>query len=150
MSFYATIQGEIIYPKKEQLLEAVEMLTKDGWLKNNRFVDEGGTPISDDEISDVKIFPPNFTLSIPFACYRNLARVLDVITKDTIGKVIWVSTDGCFEGGTFENGKEVAYDLTEYAKKNGIPPPADEPVTDEDWQRYADWQVEVEEWFFGL
>lgn len=145
MSFYATIQGNITYPTKERLQEVIASLTEQGWMKDGRFVDECGEVVGGLVAED---HDGDRSLSIPLGHYRNLARRLDDMTKDTKSRVVWSSTDGCFDGGVITDGVEKTYDLTEWAKEN-MEDEEDQtpPDMEEDWENYVEWTNAVEQEF---
>jgi hypothetical protein len=137
MSFYAAVQGQITYPNQERLDQVVTMLTEKEWMDNGKFTDECGGIIREETPSDVD----GLTLNIPWACYLNLSRVLDEITKDTTGTLVWTSTDGCFDGGVYKDGVEKCYNLRAWASENMSPDDAQEPDFDNDFDNWIEWQA---------
>ena len=140
MSFYATIQGEITFPTQERLDQAVNELTEDGWMKDGKFIDECGNIFDEQEQPDVQ----GLTLRIPFGLYRNLSRRIDDLTQGTTGKVVYTSTDGCFEGGVWLDGVFTCYDLKLWARENMEEENSLPPDINDDFSAYCEWMSEVE------
>jgi len=142
MSLYTTIQGKIAYQTEESFQKSLKILTDGGWLDGVFIIDECGEDISKNPNIDTK----EKTIEIPLGLHRNLSYVLDQLFSGGIGKVVWASSDGCFEGGVIENGIETLYDLQEYSLKEGTE--ADIPNFNDDFDKYCQWQSEVEQDFF--
>lgn len=143
MSFYATIQGFIKYPTKEAFDKARKVLVDGTWVnEDGMFLDECGTVI-DDGTMELHVNPANLTITIPYHCHRNLARLLDELTAGTTGRVCWTSTDGCFEGGYYTDGEHTGFDLTEWAKAEGE---EDKEIPDQenDFDAYCEWMNDIE------
>lgn len=142
MSFYATIQGTVRYKSQEAFNKAVAKLREGGWLApDDRLVDECGDAVDEEKSVDanaLKIIFPRF-------CYRNLAHVLDDITRGAEGVVTWTSTDGCADGGVIVDGVETTYKLVDWAKTQGMTEPPSEGLDeDEKWTTRVEWLDEVE------
>ena len=123
---HAEIRGKINYQNIESLKTAVKQLEKEGWITKDHFTDDSGNYI-DDEMPDIDF--KKLTIEIPWFSYHNLVMHLDNLFANGNGKVVWASSDGEFEGGVIVDGKETVYNLTEWAKSNGIEEP---PNEDED------------------
>lgn len=143
MSFYATIAGAIKYDAQADFEAAVGILKDDGWLDDEDYlVDEVGSRITEHK--------PNVdhrkrAIRFPLENYRNLARVLENLFRGGTGKVVWASTDGCFDGGVIVDGKETAYDLQTWNQSKGGDPP---PDVDTQLDEFIQWQEQIQEAFF--
>jgi hypothetical protein len=120
MSFYATIAGHATFPDDDSFNTAIKKLEEGKWL-----VREGDNIFFVDEMQEKISKEPNFDLTarqmeIPLSHYRNLSRMLDVILPRTTGTVVWTSTDGCFQGGVFNDGVEtITNDLEKWWDEGG-------------------------------
>ena len=135
MGMHAEICGKINYQNQESLKTAVKRLENGGWITKDHFTDDSGIYI-DDEMPDIDY--KKLTIEIPWFSYHNLVMHLDNLFAKRKGKgrVVWASSDGDFEGGVIVDGKETVYNLTEWAKSNGIeePPHEDEDSIDPDFE----------------
>jgi len=143
MSFYATITGEITYQKKENFNKAYYFLRDNGWIKNNKFVNEDDDFVSTEIENDIN--EKELTITIPYGHYRNLARIFNKLFKGGTGKIVATSTDGCFEGYIIVDGKETVYNLNDWAKENIE---NDAPDSEKDFDAYCEWMTDVENAFF--
>ncbi len=143
MSFYATVQGEIIYSDADRLQGAVISLNDSKYMKGNNFIDECGNVVNENG-SDVD----GLTLRIPPCVYHNLSYIVEDLTEDAKGRVVWTSTDGCFAGGVFVDGKETYYDdLEEWAVDNMPEEDAEAPDIYDDTENWLIWAADVEQAF---
>lgn len=143
MAINATIVGRIEYATDAAFDAAAEAVRP--WLDaQGRFVDEG-----DD------VVPPGVGLdraarriTIPFAIYRNLIRLVAADTPlfvDGVGRLIWTCTDGLSSAGVFavtaDGVIDEEVDLDAWGAAT-LPDPMPDPTDAPD--EYADWQAEVE------
>ena len=139
MSKYTYIQGYIKYRNKNALNQAIKILEKGGWMKEDGFVDEIEDPINWDG-NETHVNRDNLELIIPFHSYRNLSYVLDdILLGATDANIVGTTTDGDFGGwyikvekeegirGELKNNlnlkpkiKEEYFDLDVWAKDNGF------------------------------
>lgn len=141
MSFYATIDGFLKYYDKNKFNTALDILKESGAVdSSNRFNDESGQVGEDNE---TYIDFNNLVITIPFAYYRGLSRVLDMIPIEKCHIVV-TSTDGCFLGWVITDGKTQEFDLNLFGEQY-VGAPCD---PDEDFDEYCEWQSEVEMRFF--
>lgn len=141
MSFYATVQGDITFPTKEALDKVVQQFTDGGWMKDGNFIDDSGDAVTEGR-SDIE----GLTLYVPLATYNKLTWHFNDLTEGaSVFRLVWSSTDGCFEGGVLQDGhEEVAYDLKEWAKKNMPEEDEDEPDADYQPDEFCEWMNDVE------
>ena len=143
MSFYATIQAELSYEKQEDFDKALDILRQGPWINDKGvFIDECDTPLTEEST----INSETREIDIPCFHYRNLSWFLDDLVVGAKGWALWSSTDGCFEGGEYEekDGKlvETTVDLEEWAKEHveePMPNNAEEP------DEYCEWMSDVEQ-----
>ena len=146
MSFYATITGELSYKKQEDFDNALNVLEDEKWIKDGFFLDETDDFITDPE-DDPNIDEENRVIYVPLSNYRNMVRLFipgSKILEGSKGKIVWASTDGCFEGGVIIDGIEKLYSLEQWAKSQNM----EGPPSIEDFDNYCEWTNEVEEAFF--
>lgn len=146
MSQYCTIQAEIQYKDEESFNKALKTLEIGEWVKDGHFIDEMENQIAESEM----IERDNLLITIPFFHYRNLGSALGYLfegSKET-SWAIWTTTDGDFQGGVIEGGKEELFDLAKWAKENLEEDDATPPSI-EDTENYCEWQSNVESEFFG-
>ena len=83
------------------------------------------------------------TIEIPWFSYHNLVMHLDNLFANGNGKVVWASSDGEFEGGVIVDGKETVYNMTEWAKSNGIEEPPNEDEDEDEHSMDPDFESDV-------
>ena len=110
MSEYFTVEGQILYPSKSALDKALEVLIDGGWLKRNGkdvfWLNEGGF------VTHSESCVSGLLLTIPRACYRNLNRTFNAITKEAAsGEMVFFSTDGHYCIGRWSMGCWEQYSL---------------------------------------
>ena len=146
MSFYASIEAHLTFNTQADFDTAVKTLTEGGWMKDGHLLTETGEILSEEP----DINEATKELRIPCFHYRNLSRLLDELTKNSTGWAIWTSTDGCFDAGLYQDGKETTYDLSDWAKKNPDLFDDDDAVEppQEDFEDWCEWAANVEQIFF--
>lgn len=138
MSFYAYLTGTVEYSSKEDFNKIVNQLKKEGYIENDKFIDETG-----DEITACKnIDEKNLKIEIPFCFYRNLSR----FNFRPGAKNLYIkgaSIDGCFEGWIDTTNDSQTIDLTVYAEKElHLPPPDQDQYADKNdyYDALYEWQ----------
>lgn len=145
MSVYATIQGEAKFTDRQKFHDVIKWLScMRKWSCRPIGRDDGEVDIDEDDL----------TIRIPLGCYRNLVGFLfEIRKKSETCYIVWTSTDGNFEGGVIakEYGETVdkQVDLTEWATNPNhlILAPDNTDFSEENLQKYCDWQLEVENEF---
>ena len=136
MSFYATVEGSLVYEKQADFNRAIEALKP--WLnEKNIFIGEDDEQITDESTIGEK------TIYIPYYHYRNITRVFDSLIPGNKGWIVMTSTDGCFVGSVIRDEVETNYDLAEWGKDN-----VEEEAPDyEEFDDWCEWAKEVEQAF---
>lgn len=143
MSTYFTMQGEITYEQQEDFDAALKVAEE--WTDGKgRFTTEDDEVITEQQEN---IYPTERRIVIPWGLYRNFGRFLDELFKGGKGWAVWTSTDGMFEGGVYEDGKETTYDLEEWAKEHFFDEGESMPDAQEDFDEYVEVQSEIESEF---
>lgn len=147
MSTYFTMTGQITYQDRADFNNAVRFLQDNKWMDDKGFLHSEAMTHNLTETPNID--PIALVLTIPLFLYRNLGYKdnLNVLFKGGTGKVVWTSTDGCFEGGVVTEDKETHHDLEKWWDEQGDDGEP-KPDPDEDIDGYTQWQQEVEEAFF--
>jgi hypothetical protein len=136
MSFYATVEGNLSYEKREDFNRAIEALG--GWINSSDiFIGEADEQVTSNSTIDKK----HLTIYIPYFHYRNITRVFDQVIPGSKGWIVWTSTDGCFEAGVIRDSVETTYNLEDWAKDNIE---ESKPNQDDEWENWTEWANEVE------
>ena len=112
-------------------------MDQDGFL-----LEETGGRRSEEPDADLD----SLTINFPYNLYRNVGSVIDSIMVGTTGLLIWTCTDGMFQGGVIRDGEETTFDLEKWGKEHTTTVMPDAAT---DFDKYVEWQAEIEEAFMA-
>jgi hypothetical protein len=148
MSEIGLYQGRIVYPNKQAIATAIQIMLQSGHLEMQ---DDVATWIEADEPA---IEEP-LTLTIPYGTYQNLYQFLTSLTETSKDyNIRWASNDGSFQGQILtHDALPETVELEEWAEQNSIllssPRPStkaeddDQDDDDDDQNNKAAWESEV-------
>jgi hypothetical protein len=137
MSTYAVIEGELFFESEAKHKQAISILTKNGYVVDERWVNEIGQFTEVFEASNLKI-------NIPRNHYRNLIHLLgELVELCKSWDIVSACNDGVFEGMIINTDGFETIDLHLWAKSNGLAMPKKSGNKEVDEEAEAQWENSV-------